>query len=138
MAHERQVALSQKAWLGAAARTAYRHTLYRVCKHQIRRGWRAARSSTSQRSAQPLCARVKDADGGVSDKNNLSLATVCFFPTRVNKERWTSKILRAFFWDVQGFGRLKSGSRAGFTGSGPPSLWSSVLQFSLFLHDVWP
>ena len=37
--------------------------LYRVGTHQIRRRRRAARSSTSQRSAEPLCARIKGANG---------------------------------------------------------------------------
>ena len=42
------------------------------------------------------------------------------------------------FKDAQGFGRLDVGSRAGFTSSSPPSPWTSVFQFSLFLYDVWP
>ena len=32
--------------------------LYRVGTHQIRRRWRADRSSTSQGRAEPLCARI--------------------------------------------------------------------------------
>ena len=43
-----------------------------------------------------------------------------------------------FFRDTQGFGRLDAGSRAGFSSSRPPPPWTSVLQFSLFLYDVWP
>ena len=39
---------------------------------------------------------------------------------------------------AQGFGRLNAGSRAGFTSSRPPPPWTSVFQFSLSLHDVWP
>ena len=40
--------------------------LCRVGMHQIRRGRRAARSSTSQGSAEPLCARIKGAIREVS------------------------------------------------------------------------
>ena len=36
--------------------------LYRVGTHQIRRGRRAAQSSTSKGSTKPLCARTKSAD----------------------------------------------------------------------------
>ena len=41
--------------------------LYRVGKHQIRRRWRTARSSTSQGSAEPLCARTKGVNREVSE-----------------------------------------------------------------------
>ena len=41
--------------------------LYRVGTHQIRRGWRPARSSTSQGSAEPLCARIKGANRRISE-----------------------------------------------------------------------
>ena len=40
------------------------------------------------------------------------------------------------FRDAQGFGRLDADSRASFTGSRPPPLWTSEFQFSLFLYDV--
>ena len=43
---------------------AYRGTLYRVSKHQIRRGRRVALSSMSQGSAELLCARIKGANRG--------------------------------------------------------------------------
>ena len=38
--------------------------LYRVGTHEIRRRRRAARSSTSQGRAEPLCARIKGANRG--------------------------------------------------------------------------
>ena len=41
--------------------------LYRVGAHQIRRRWRAARSSTSQGRAEPLCARITGANREVSE-----------------------------------------------------------------------
>ena len=41
--------------------------LYRVGTHQIRRGRRAARSSTSHGNAEALCARIKSANREVSD-----------------------------------------------------------------------
>ena len=41
--------------------------LDRVGTHHIRRGRRAVRSSTSQESAEPLCARIKGANWGISE-----------------------------------------------------------------------
>ena len=41
--------------------------VYRMGTHQIRRGRRAARSSTSERGAEPLCARIKGANREVSE-----------------------------------------------------------------------
>ena len=41
--------------------------LYRVNTHQIRRGRRAVRSSTSQGSDEPLCAKIKGANREVSE-----------------------------------------------------------------------
>ena len=46
--------------------------LYWVDTHQIWRGWRAARSSTSQGSAESLCARIKGANGKVSEGKAIS------------------------------------------------------------------
>ena len=40
---------------------------YRVGTHQIRRGRRAGRSSTSQGSAEPPCARIKGTNREVSE-----------------------------------------------------------------------
>ena len=48
------------------------------------------------------------------------------------------KILGAFFGDAQGFGRVDAGSRAGFTQLEASIAVNLGLQFSLFLHDVWP
>ena len=42
--------------------------LYRMGKHQIRRRRRAARSSTSQGRAEPLCTRIKGANRDVSER----------------------------------------------------------------------
>ena len=63
-------------------------TRHPASKYQIRRGRRAARSSTSQGGAEPLCARIDGANREVSE----GLTTVCFFPTRAKKERRTGKI----------------------------------------------
>ena len=41
--------------------------LYRVGTHQIRRRRRAARSSTSQERAEPLCARITGLNREVSE-----------------------------------------------------------------------
>ena len=41
--------------------------LYRVGAHQIQRRWRAARSSTSQGRAEPLCARIIGLNREVSE-----------------------------------------------------------------------
>ena len=59
--------------------------LYRVGTHQIRRRQRAARRSTSQGSAEPLCARIKGANREVSEgKADLCPRSVFFLrgPTR--------------------------------------------------------
>ena len=42
------------------------------------------------------------------------------------------------FKDVQGFGRLDTGSRAEFTSSRPPRPWTSVFQFSIIAYEMWP
>ena len=44
----------------------------------------------------------------------------------------------AFFRDAQGFRQLDAGSYAGFTSSRPARPSTLVLQFSLFLRDMWP
>ena len=41
--------------------------LYPAGTHQTRRRWRAARSSTSQGRAEPLCARIKGMNREVSE-----------------------------------------------------------------------
>ena len=64
--------------------------LYQVGTHQIRRRRRTARSSTSQGSAEPLCARSKGANREVSEYWGKS------WYLRANKEQRTSKIRGAF------------------------------------------
>ena len=113
--------------------------LYRVGTHQIWRGRRAARSLTSQGSAERLCARIKGVNREVSEAKSDLCSRSVFLPTRANKERRTGKIRVVFFRDAQDFGRLGAGSRAGFAScSRPPPPWTSAFQFSLFLQDVWP
>ena len=62
--------------------------LYRVGTHQIRRRWRGARSSTSQGSAELLCARNNAA--------NLMSDHDIFSSYWGHKERRTGKIRGAF------------------------------------------
>ena len=62
VARERQGGLSQKP--GIVRSSALQ---YRVSTHQIRRGRREARLSTSQRSAEFLCAKIKSANREVSE-----------------------------------------------------------------------
>ena len=72
-------------------------TPYRVGTPQIRRGRRAARSSTSQGSAEPLCVRIKGANREVSErKADLGPRSVFFLrgPTRSGSR--TGKIRGAF------------------------------------------
>ena len=69
--------------------------LYRVCTHLIRQGRKAARSPTSQGNAEPLCTRIKGANWEGSEGKD-DLITVCFLPTRADKERRTGKIRGAF------------------------------------------
>ena len=69
--------------------------LYRVGTIETRRGRRAARSPTSQGNAESLCARIKSANREVSERE-ADLTTVCFLPTRADKERRTGKIRGAF------------------------------------------
>ena len=71
---------------------AFRDTLYRVSQHQIRRGRRVTRSSTSQGSAEPLCARIKGANQEVSEGKADLLPRVCVLATKVNNEQQTDMI----------------------------------------------
>ena len=108
--------------------------LYRASAHQIRRRRRAARSSTSQGRAEPLCARIT----GVNREVSEGKADVwSFFFLRGPQGATNGQDSWGFCKDAQGFGRLDAGSRAGFTSSRPPP-WTSVFQFFLFLYDVWP
>ena len=69
--------------------------LYRVGMHQIRRGQRAARSSTSQGSAEPLCARIKGANREVSEgKADISPRSVFLRGSTRSSER--ARFVRLF------------------------------------------
>ena len=62
----RTVAESLMVWRSSTRKRIVACSIARV-KHQLRRGRRAARLSTSQGSAEPLCARIKGADWGASE-----------------------------------------------------------------------
>ena len=96
---------------------------------QIWRGRRAARSSTSQGSAEGANGEVSKGKL-ISDHSRFSSCEGRQGAAN-GQESW------AFFRDAQDFGRLDAGSRAGFTSSRPPPPWTSVFQFSSFLYDVW-
>ena len=104
---------------------------------QIRRGRRAARSSTSQGSAEPL-KPVRDNQsrkpGGFLEGKFLSdhglLSTYKGQQGATNGQDSCGVI----FSDAQGFGQLDAGSRAGFTSSRPPLSCTQVSRCSLFLH----
>ena len=69
--------------------------LYRVGTHQIRRRRRAARSSTSQGRAEPLCARITGLNREVSE-GKADADHVHFSSYEGHKERRTGKIRGAF------------------------------------------
>ena len=69
--------------------------LYRVGTHQIWQRRRAARSSTSQGRAKPLCARIKGANREVSEGKLMSDHGQ-FSSYEDHKERRTGKIRGAF------------------------------------------
>ena len=97
---------------------------------------REARSSTSQGSAEPLCARFKGANREVSEEKKLISAYGLFSSYEGRKEAANGQDSWGFFKDTQGFGRLDAGSCAGFTSARPPPPWSSVFQFSFFLYKM--
>ena len=69
--------------------------LYRVGTHQIRRRRRAARSSTSQERAEPLCARITGLNGKFLREKVMP--DHCHFSSfEGHKERRTAKIREAF------------------------------------------
>ena len=75
--------------------------VYRMSTYQIQRGRRVARSSMSQESAEPLCARFKGANRDVSEgRAGLGL----FASYEGQQERRTGKISGAFFRDAQDLG----------------------------------
>ena len=55
-----------------------------------------ARSSTSQGSAEPQCARIEGANRELFEGKADCLTTVRFLPTRANKKRRTGKSRGAF------------------------------------------
>ena len=61
---------------------AYRDMLYWAIEHQIRRGRRVARSSTSQGSTEALCAIITGNNMGVSLGKNLIFLRK---PTRISE-----------------------------------------------------
>ena len=93
--------------------------LYRVGTHQIRRRWRAARSSTSQGRDGHLCARIKGGNREVS-KRKADVWPWSFFFLRGPQGMANGQDLWGFFKDAHGFRRLDAGSRAGFASSRPP------------------
>ena len=107
--------------------------LYRVGTHQIRRRRRAARSSTSQGRAEPLCAWItslnREVFEGKADADHGS-----FFFLRGPQGAANGQYSSGFFRDAQGFGRSDAGSRAGFTSSRPPPPWTSVFQVFICLY----
>ena len=110
--------------------------LYRVGTyiHQIQRRRRAARLSTSQESAEPLCARIKGANREVSflREKLISASDHDLFSSYLGQQGAVNgQDSWGFFRDAQDFGRLDAGSRAGFTSSRPPPPWTSVF-FSHF------
>ena len=109
--------------------------LYRVGTHQIWRRWRAARSPTSRGRAEPLCARVTDLNREVSE-GKADAWPRSFFFLRGPQGAANGQDSWGFFKDAQGFGRLDTGSRAGFTSSRPPPPWTSVFHFFYFCTVV--
>ena len=74
----------------------------------------------SQESAEPLGAKTKDANRGGSEGKADPLTTVCFLPTRVNKESAERARTQGRCSGIHSaFGRLDAGSHASFTWSTP-------------------
>ena len=88
----------------------------------------------SQGRAEPLCARITGLNREVSEVK-ADVGTRSFFFLRGSQGAANGQDSWGFFRDVQGFGRLDAGSRAGFTSSRPPPPWTSVFEFSLFLYN---
>ena len=111
--------------------------LYRVGTYHIRRGRRAARSSTSQGSAEPVCARIEGANREVSDGKADFLPRSVFFLRRPTRSGERARFM-GLFQDAQGFGRLDAGSPVGFTSSRPPPscVCVCVCFFSRFILDI--
>ena len=73
----------------------------------------------SQGSAEPLCARIEGMNREDSD-GKADLTTVCFLPTRVDKEAVNGQDSCGVFQECTRLGRLDADSRAGLTTSKPP------------------
>ena len=105
-------------------------TLYLEGTHQTRReGRREARSSTSQGSAEPLCARIKirEVPEGKADLWPPSVFFLRGSTRSGERARFVGLLQRC-----TGFGRLEADSRASFTSSRLPlPPWNSAFQFSL-------
>ena len=78
------------------------------------------------------CARESKAQTGRFLRENLISDHGLFSYYEGRQGAANRRDLCGFFRDTQGFGRLDTGSRAGFTSSRPPPPWSSVLKFYLY------
>ena len=113
--------------------------LHRVGTHQIRRRWRAARaarSSTSRGSAEPLCGRIKGANREASAGKADVLPRSVFFLSSYEGQQGAANGQDSWglFRDAQGFGRLDAGSCAGFTISTTMDLGISI--FLVYVQSV--
>ena len=100
--------------------------IYRVGTHHIGRKRRAARSSTSQESAGPLCVRIKGANREDSEGKLMS-DHGCFSSHESHKERRTGEIREAFSrmhraLDGWMLGRAPASPAQGLHHHGPPYL----------------
>ena len=112
--------------------------LYRVGTHQIRRRKRAARSSTSQERAEPLCARITGLNREVPEgKADLWPRSVLFLPTRVARNGERARFVGLFqgctglwtagCWLARRLHQLKASTTMDLG-----------ISISLFSYNVWP
>ena len=104
--------------------------LYRVGTHQIWRRWRAARPSTSQGRAEPLCVRITGLNREISE-GKADIWPRSFFFLRGPQGAANGQASWGFFKDAQGFGRLDAGLRTGSTSSRPMDLGISIFIISV-------